>query len=40
MSKNNLVKSYTYNLTEFSYGNFYSPSNIKELKSILKKKIF
>lgn len=36
--KHNLVKSYNYNLTEFSKGDFFLPNNIKELKEILKKK--
>lgn len=38
--KHNLVKSYNYNLTEFSKGDFFLPNNIKELKEILKKKMF
>ena len=38
INKHNLVKNYTYNLTEYSYGKTFFPKNIKELKNLLKKK--
>ena len=38
INKDNPVKHYTYNLTEYSYGKNFLPENIKELKYLLKKK--
>ena len=38
INKDNPVKHYTYNLTEYSYGKIFLPKNIKELKNLLKKK--